>query len=1149
MDAKSPVATVTMLGLAAALVALWPALQAGAPTPPQDPPPAAPSADAQKPAGAKEEPAGNRAMQLVQAFFACERKALGGALATCSLDTLVATVPDPTASKLDWAFDQHLNALRRAHEAAGFVVDGFWLPWKAAPANAAEAALAGQHAGVMLFRSASGRALRLLFLVGEVPTAGIHKRALAAALRDRDELVALTPARSDAAAPPLRVVGPSFSGSAPSLRCLLDAWLDAQPARRADVVTGSATSAANADLLTRTDAGSARLLFSATVHTDETLLACLADDVLPELGLLRSDVAILQESSTMYGASVRSELSAPAAGDRAAQDRGRYLLMPFPLNVSSLRSAYASKPAAKPPPLQMFEIDADSRDHQGELPRPLSKLSPAVIDLLLAETCRALSEQRIRMVVLFATDVRDKVFLGSQIAKRLPDVQLVTTEGNLMHVRSELAEAQRGMLVLSSYPMFSPPGAWQPASTDVAQRLVFASDGAQGVYNATLIQLNLPKAVVDYAPPIARAGPRSRPPVWLTCVGKTRMLPVAVHVPRRGTARYPIEIELADLETHVLDKPMSLAALLLTLTLGLLILAVAFRMLIGVSGRSRRQQVMAFPVVNDDETDRAFAELLQIAYTLHAEIYRAIQMTVLTGLFLPHGALLWIVARTNSGGLASNWAYVSFGLVVVGLGVAAAATGWARVLRIAARYARRGWTFTPAGRAAWARLLWRAEIVLRTSIAVLGVVCFVAWVVYACCVAGLGGEQQHAEPFLQRATSIGEGVSPLLPLFLIGIGMVLWCAWHQRRARLLQEKIPFEAQEVLPSAMFGTERSTAAVRLSLTHAVPDQRGFVLGLGLLVTAAWLFAQRDRTLEGLVRGSPWMGWAFDTLFFPGLIAALLTTGWAAYRLVVVWRRAEALLDVQTEPRTTAACKRLVADHGLSMNLGLWAPAPRNDLQPAIARAWRRLWQAGATFTSSDQQALCELQYLLAVEASPMPGERAKVVARLRTLIPLVEVIDDRVLDAPAPATAAAHRRTWLAHAHDVFALELLGWLRWTTSHVRTLAFFLVLSLLVTTVLLWSYPFHPQRLLRGAFLVVSVGVLIALTTVITAMNRNAVLSLLSKGTPGQVTWDRAFVSNVLTFSLVPALTMVSAQVPAVGTSFLTWLEPLFNALKPPG
>src|SRR5688572_31334887 len=43
---------------------------------------------------------------------------------------------------------------------------------------------------------------------------------------------------------------------------------------------------------------------------------------------------------------------------------------------------------------------------------------------------------------LFATDVRDKLFLGREIAKRLPDVQLLTTEANLLHVRSELAEAR-----------------------------------------------------------------------------------------------------------------------------------------------------------------------------------------------------------------------------------------------------------------------------------------------------------------------------------------------------------------------------------------------------------------------------------------------------------------------------------------------------------------------------------------------------------------------------------------------------------------------------------------------------------------------------------------------------------------------------------
>jgi len=192
-----------------------------------------------------------------------------------TIETVVAMLPDPVDSHLDWAFDSDYEAIVRAYERVGYVVDRFWLPWS----ERFDTVVASQdedfgrrvrdvYPGVVLFRrdttvrfrtglpraqdsaaatrraghakgevkadappappaanttecTAPGSAsalpdLQVLYLVGELPTKGVHKEALSRALLDRDRLLS----RAGAEAAELRIVGPSFSGSARSVALL-----------------------------------------------------------------------------------------------------------------------------------------------------------------------------------------------------------------------------------------------------------------------------------------------------------------------------------------------------------------------------------------------------------------------------------------------------------------------------------------------------------------------------------------------------------------------------------------------------------------------------------------------------------------------------------------------------------------------------------------------------------------------------------------------------------------------------------------------------------------------------------------------------------------------------------------------------------------
>src|SRR5688572_27288268 len=105
MVARSPMASVAVLGAIAVLLATLAREPAGTATPEA---PRAEPARRRAPAAEGQNQGGGKVRELVQAYFGCESGKLDDELATCSLDAVIATVPDPLASRVDWAFDQHL---------------------------------------------------------------------------------------------------------------------------------------------------------------------------------------------------------------------------------------------------------------------------------------------------------------------------------------------------------------------------------------------------------------------------------------------------------------------------------------------------------------------------------------------------------------------------------------------------------------------------------------------------------------------------------------------------------------------------------------------------------------------------------------------------------------------------------------------------------------------------------------------------------------------------------------------------------------------------------------------------------------------------------------------------------------------------------
>ena len=165
---------------------------------------------------------------------------------------LIAIAPDPVRTRIALGFDRALEAIQLAAEHAGYVMDRYWLPWRVPVASVGvsqksdlgtvSAEQRMSEPGVLMFRRNAGPqssdpSVLFVFLAADISTAGIDGAQFTKAVSYADEV--MCPGASTCSADqPIRVIGPSFSGSLASLR----RFADANRSRRFIAYSGSISS-------------------------------------------------------------------------------------------------------------------------------------------------------------------------------------------------------------------------------------------------------------------------------------------------------------------------------------------------------------------------------------------------------------------------------------------------------------------------------------------------------------------------------------------------------------------------------------------------------------------------------------------------------------------------------------------------------------------------------------------------------------------------------------------------------------------------------------------------------------------------------------------------------------------------------------------
>lgn len=458
-------------------------------------------------------------IRLYEEFFGLpSSSSLGPVVAAASrlsykLNVLIALIPDPLDAGLSNRSDEALDAIQRGFADAGHLFDRQGLLWQG---EAAKNRLAREEPGALLFRrfksSQKSRELTLVLLVGETPKGGIHKEAFREALALAERL------RSSANNPggPIRILGPTFSGSAESLRIALRDRLDfvgppVPPVYLVQfkIVTGSAT-APGVEKIAEDFGGN--VVLERTVVTDDELEREAYRYFQDKLGWDFRDVALLIELDTGYG---RGALQRAASGGGPVPG----FLVEFPSHLSRLRTAREKKglrrkdtePEIAETSRRLLDLSLSEEDREPiDIVPQASSLSTAADDLALSYQLQVICREGARYVGIVATDIQDRLFLAEQVRSHCPDVVLFTFDNHLLSSHPRLMKTTEGALIVSSFPL----RITNPAGESRALRLRrhYTSEIHQGIVRA--VHHLLGKQVEQAHP-------------WIVAVGQGQLWPVA----------------------------------------------------------------------------------------------------------------------------------------------------------------------------------------------------------------------------------------------------------------------------------------------------------------------------------------------------------------------------------------------------------------------------------------------------------------------------------------------------------------------------------------------------------------------------------------------------------------------------------------------
>ena len=1092
------------------------------------------------------------------------------------VESLIAIVPDPIESRFGDVFDALLESLQRAAEAAGFVLGPFDLAWNKeceAPDKKTENMCASaankiyeRQPSIMLFRDphlAHGEShILVIFLVGETPRAGVELAALTLALDQAASLPQtvnelLSPRGGSAKASPpsqrIRIMGPTFSGSASSLEFGLRDWvgkrkLQRMPVPRITIISGSANAIDNTRFLSGLDAS-----FYATMVPVQSARAAL----LKWLGLSAKDeVAILSEGDTVYGGQLLSShpTSSPMPTQEGLQPTTPKLLQfAFPLHIADLeRAAKESEQSTADnsnPSLSLGRRDlplaTDQSSTTGDVIPLFSAAQTNAMEVALGELLETIHDRRIPYSIIGATDIHDIDYIAKQLQNCCAESRIITLNSDLLYLHSEVNPNLAGAIVASTYPLISQNQRWTAAKGSW-QTYQFSSEIGEGVFNATVALLGKPERMVEYGIPFRPAS--QKPVLWLTVVGRGDVWPVEV-LRIDDSDGYLYSKLTGGSTSDAVNAPVAFEFFFVAASV---VCSIVWLMMITI----------LFPTL--DETDGVLAGLRR-GLPISTQIYfgesvfrtnrraRRVYLFIFAiGLLISYAILSWYCCLSFFRGWppsGDHWAQIRSGSIIL-LGLIAvwcgstASVGTLWLIR------------QPANRS-------RVPYRIRIYGSILAVV-----IVVGEFFTGRRIDSIKAAFLFLRATTLGSGVSPLAPLLWAAVAGLLMLMCVLRRLNLSESRnVKAVFLNFGTDSFKGIQQFETKVSNELSAPLPRVM-YLVPISLVVGAVYCYAHWGIIPASLDGGS------FAILFLILGFVVYWVIATVLIRLVITWlairrllrnlywhpsRRFYATLHQGLPDGENTVTDMLSADPSVTALevsleqarvLARYAPAQPALPQRRATTVEGRLASNSHLIARLTNRAERSLEDAFQADAQ----SRWRDATRLRGIAErLVARLSQKIAETFEPAWTLDEQEPWsdagvpgesvMTAGGGYIAARVADFLHQVLPQVSVFAFSATAGVIMMLFAVSSYPFPAQGRLvvfNWVFVLFTVG---TCAFVYFSMNRDRVLSLLSGTSPGKVSWNTTFVLQIFTHGVLPILAVLGAAFPAKFGLLAQWIGSLFS------
>lgn len=781
-----------------------------------------------------------------------------------------------------------------------------------------------------------------------------------------------------------------------------------------------------------------------------------------------------------------------AYGESMGASKGEYLTLRFPRGIARLRNSSAELPGlgSQPPNPLYPQLPLILRDGgEDTIPSFSVQQTPISQESVLVELASALRRHQIRYAGITATDPLDTLFLARAVHALTPDSRIVVLGSDLLFARAAQMWGLDGVLAVSSYPIVS-GNLYQRKGNPLTQ---FASADAEGEYNAALGMLVQRKGANVCDDMYRRSA-------WLTMLGRNSWWPVAAReILKPGESVEGPRRAQADTSDFALEPSPHLWNAFFFLVWMLCAMHVVF-----VAGTNWR-------IPNDPERARKYFRVWWKSSFLRRfawgcdEPLKPVRRLALAVASLTVAATCCILAAcVRASGVS---------------GLSAILEWWLAIIVSAAAVVEAIW----ASRVFWKARPWQTALTFSGMVLAIG---FLGTVLLG---SALGTTDRTRQFAAYRAIHIESGTSPAMPIFIFLLAMYIFCYLALSRYRMVEE-------------------ANAVLAAPGARAVPPLGIWSICMILAVTIAWVIFFRPQTALATVEGN---GYDWIIIGLASIVVVLL-----AFTLGRFWKTwcglRKVLEDLERRPLRYAFSRLPKAFSWTAV----WTGDPRPSLT-LPARARDALKMIGKPDLKTELNAIAT-----AVEFFERPDrDFRKVPEHLQALTHAWNeaawlCTEDMTSEWAKGVSDSIESREekdgmpdkWKAPdviaKEEFLALQYVNFISFTFRVMRLFLEFIVYGFILLVLGLSIYPFEGRRQIEIAVVVIFLinGACVGLA--FAGMDRDPLLSRLSETKPNEL--GRNFVLRLVSFGTLPLLTLLAAQVPAVGNFLLSWLQPALEALK---